>query len=103
MSFMLCGRVGTITDNDKTSKQIQHPYREKTDKRILKKNPWRDHDLHLTVLFLAIIAMSIGPIEIDLAKGVTVSNALVIHHGFGFNILPCKTYNMDSKKTIPNC
>lgn len=73
MSFMLCGRVGTITDNDKTSIEIQHPYREKTDKRILKKNPWRDHGLHLTVLFLTVIAMIIGPIEIDLAKGVTVS------------------------------
>ena len=62
-----------MSDNDIETKEIQHIYREKTDKRILKKNPWKDYGLHLTVLVLVIIAMSIGPIEIQLAKGVEVS------------------------------
>ena len=66
-------KVGKISNKGNSTNQIKHPYREKTDKRVLKKNPWRDYGLHLTVLFLAIIAMYIGPIEIDLIKGVTVS------------------------------
>lgn len=69
---MLCGG-GTISNKDNLMKEIQHPYREKTDKRILKKNPWKDYGLHLTVLFLTVIGMFIGPIEINLTKGVTVS------------------------------
>nr|WP_292823656.1 DUF3100 domain-containing protein [Methanobrevibacter sp.] len=40
---------------------------------MLKKNPWKDYGLHLTVLILVIIAEIIGPIEIPLTKGVTVS------------------------------
>ena len=65
-------KVDTITNED-NSRKIQHPYREKTDKRVLKRNPWRDYGLHLTVLFLTIVAMYIGPIEITPTKGVTVS------------------------------
>lgn len=57
---------------DETS-SVQHIYRDKTDKRILKKNPWRDYRLHITVLFLVLIAEAIGPIKIPLAKGVEVS------------------------------
>ena len=57
---------------DETS-SVQHIYRDKTDKRILKKNPWRDYRLHFTVLFLVLIAEAIGPIKIPLAKGVEVS------------------------------
>ena len=62
-----------MSKNDEFTSEIEHPYREKTDKRILKKNPWKDYKLHITVLFLVIIAELIGPIEIELAKGVTVS------------------------------
>ena len=58
--------MGTIPDTN-------HIYREKTDKRILKKNPWKDYRLHATVLVLVIIAELIGPIKIPLAKGVEVS------------------------------
>ena len=58
-------------DRDKTD--IQHIYRDKTDKRILKKNPWKDYGLHVSVLVLVIIANFIGPIKIPLAKGVEVS------------------------------
>lgn len=64
---------GIILDKDKNKKKIQHIYRNKTDKRILKKNPWKDYGLHLTVLVLVIIAELIGPIEITITKGVTVS------------------------------
>ncbi len=48
-------------------------YREKTDKRILKKNPWKDYRLHGTVLVLVIIAELIGPIKIPITNGVEVS------------------------------
>ena len=58
-------------DRDKTD--IQHIYRDKTDKRILKKNPWKDYGFHVSVLVLVIIANFIGPIKIPLAKGVEVS------------------------------
>ena len=53
--------------------QVEHIYREKTDKRILKKNPWRDYRLHGTVLVLVIIAELIGPIKIPITNGVEVS------------------------------
>jgi hypothetical protein len=62
-----------MLDDDKNISDTQHIYRKKTDKRILKKNPWRDYGLHITVFVLVIIAELIGPIEINLAKGVTVS------------------------------
>ena len=61
-----------ILKKDFQSSNVEHPYREKTDKRILKKNPWRDYRLHGTVLLLVIVAEIIGPIEIPLAKGVEV-------------------------------
>ena len=62
-----------MLDDDKNIVDTQHIYRKKTDKRILKKNPWRDYGLHITVFVLVIIAELIGPIEINIAKGVTVS------------------------------
>ncbi len=64
---------GIISNKDGDTTEIQHIYRGKTDKRILKKNPWKDYGLHLTVLVLVIIAMSIGPIEIQLNESVVVS------------------------------
>ena len=72
MDCILGWRRIILTDNnDKT--RVTHTYRNKTDKRILKKNPWKDYGLHITVLVLVIIAMVIGPMEITLTKGVTVS------------------------------
>jgi len=62
-----------ITDKDIPTNEIQHIYREKTDKRILKKNPWKDYGLHFTVLVLVIIAELIGPIKIQITSGVEVS------------------------------
>ena len=57
-----------MKDNDG---QVEHIYREKTDKRILKKNPWRDYRLHITVLILVVIAELIGPITIPVTKDVS--------------------------------
>ena len=54
------------------SSNVEHPYREKTDRRILKKNPWKDYGLHLTVLALVIVAEFIGPVEIFITKGIEV-------------------------------
>ena len=61
-----------ITDKDNDSR-VEHLYREKTDKRILRKNPWRDYRLHITVLFLVIIAELIGTIKIPLTKDVAIT------------------------------
>ena len=69
---MLGGGLAILKDNDNKN-NIEHTYRNKTDKRILKKNPWKDYGLHLTVLLLVIIAELIGPIEISLSKSVSVS------------------------------
>ena len=58
----------------KENKQnVEHIYREKTDRRILKKNPWRDYKLHLTVFFLVVIAELIGTIYIPISKNVTIT------------------------------
>ena len=57
-------------DNDG---QVEHIYREKTDKRILRKNPWRDYRLHVTVLILVVIAELIGTITIPIAKDVAIT------------------------------
>ena len=52
---------------------VEHIYREKTDKRILKKNPWRDYNLHITVFILVIIAELIGTIKIPIARDVAIT------------------------------
>ena len=52
---------------------VEHIYRQKTDKRILKKNPWRDYRLHGTVHILVIIAELIGTIKIPLTKDVAIT------------------------------
>ena len=61
-----------ITDKDNGGR-VEHLYREKTDKRILRKNPWRDYRLHITILFLVIIAELIGTIKIPLTKDVAIT------------------------------
>ena len=60
-------------EKDGQTSNVEHIYREKTDKRILKKNPWKDYNLHITVLVLVIIAQIIGPKQIPIANGVEVS------------------------------
>ncbi|WP_407416416.1 DUF3100 domain-containing protein [Methanobrevibacter sp.] len=67
----LCWEWFFIPDKD-NEKRVEHPYREKTDRRILKKNPWRDYRLHGTVFILVIIAELIGTIKIPIAKDVEV-------------------------------
>ena len=58
--------------DDQTS-NVEHIYRDKTDRRILRKNPWRDYKLHLTVFFLVVIAELIGTIYIPISKNVTIT------------------------------
>ncbi len=61
-----------IPDKDKDG-HVEHIYRDKTDKRILMKNPWRDYKLHCTVLILVIIAELIGTIRILITKDVAIT------------------------------
>ena len=72
ISRVLFGRMLFLEKDGQTS-NVEHIYREKTDKRILKKNPWKDYNLHITVLVLVIIAQIIGPKQIPIANGVEVS------------------------------
>lgn len=66
--LIIMGRI--IKDSEKND--VEHPYSEKTDKSILKKNPWMDYGLHLTVLFSVIVANFIGPLEITISKGIEI-------------------------------
>ena len=69
---MLYGECVLIPDKDNDG-QVEHIYREKTDKRILRKNPWRDYRLHGTVLILVIIAELIGTQKIPLTGDVAIT------------------------------
>ncbi len=69
---MLCGECVLIPDKDNDG-QVEHIYREKTDKRILRKNPWRDYRLHGTVLILVILAELIGTQKIPLTGDVAIT------------------------------
>ena len=69
---MLCGECVLIPNKDNDG-QVEHIYREKTDKRILRKNPWRDYRLHGTVLILVIIAELIGTQKIPLTGDVAIT------------------------------
>ena len=62
-----------IIPDEKPVTHVEHIYREKTDKRILKRNPWRDFRLHGTVLVLVIIAELIGTIKIPITKDVAIT------------------------------
>ncbi len=48
-------------------------FRHKTDETILEKKPWKSYKLHLTVLFLVIVAEFIGPIQIPITETVKLS------------------------------
>ena len=60
-------------DKDGQRKNVKHTYRKKTDKRILKKNPWRDYRLHGSVFILVVIAELIGTINIPITKDVVIT------------------------------
>ena len=64
---------GIISKIDSDTNNVNHIYRKKTDKRILKKNPWKDYGFHITVLVLVVIAEIIGPVEIRLSDSIEVS------------------------------
>ena len=59
--------------NKGNGEKTEHIYREKTDRRILRKNPWKDYRLHSTVLFLVVIAELIGTINIHLGNDVSIT------------------------------
>ena len=70
--FINSGEWVRISDKGNDG-QVEHIYRKKTDKRILKKNPWRDYRLHLTVLGLVVVAELIGTITIPVTKDVSIT------------------------------
>lgn len=65
--------LSIISKRNNDTEDIRHIYRDKIDKRILKKNPWKDYGLHISVLILVVIAELIGPMKIPVAKGVEIS------------------------------
>ena len=65
------GRVFIPNKDDEG--HVEHIYREKTDRRILRKNPWRDYRLHGTVFILVVIAEFIGTQTITITKDVAIS------------------------------
>ena len=62
-----------IIPDEKPVTHVEHIYREKTDKRILKKNPWRDYRLHVTVLILVVVAELIGTQKIPITGDVAIT------------------------------
>ncbi len=65
------GRVFIPNKDDEG--HVEHIYREKTDRRILRKNPWRDYRLHGTVFILVVIAEFIGTQTITITKDVAIT------------------------------
>lgn len=49
-----------------------HAFRDKTDKAIKKRPPWREYKLHIVVFFIVIIAEYIGVREFHLTSTITV-------------------------------
>ena len=66
-------------------------------KRILRKNPWRDYRLHVTVLFLVIIAELIGTIKIPLAKDVAITIMPLIYTIILYSIILLTLRNKSCK------
>lgn len=62
-----------ISDDNSDNVERTNRFRDKTDKTILKKNPWRSYRLHITVLFLVIIAELIGPVKIHITDTIELS------------------------------
>lgn len=61
-----------ISDKDKKVGETEHIYRDKTDKTILRKAPWKDYRLHLTVVVLVIISELIGPFKFNITEDICV-------------------------------
>ena len=58
--------------DSKEKKEKLHRYRNKTDKQILDKKPWKDYRLHITIVCLVIIAEFIGPLNIPITKTINL-------------------------------
>ena len=52
--------------------QSSHPFREKTDRAIKKRPPWKEYNLHIVVFILVIISMFIGVKEIKITDTISV-------------------------------
>lgn len=63
--------VITKKDSNENRERI-HRYRDKADKQILDKKPWKDYRLHITIVFLVIIAEFIGPLNIPITKTINL-------------------------------
>ncbi|MBO7241327.1 MAG: DUF3100 domain-containing protein [Methanobrevibacter sp.] len=63
---MNIGRSDFITD------QSSHPYREKTDRAIKKRPPWREYNLHIVAFFLVVISMFIGVRQIKITETASI-------------------------------
>lgn len=62
-----------ISDDKHDSTEKPNRFRNKTDKAILKKHPWKAYELHISVLFLVIIAEFIGPVKIPIAENIELT------------------------------
>lgn len=62
-----------ISKKDSTeNNETPHRYRDKTDKQILDKKPWKDYRLHITIVCLVIVAEFIGPLNISITKTINL-------------------------------
>ena len=50
----------------------QHPFREKTDRAIKKRPPWKEYNLHIVVFVLVVISMFVGVKEIEITDTISV-------------------------------
>ncbi len=57
-------------ENSSKKRKKLHRYRDKTDKQILNKKPWRDYKLHITIVVLVVVAESIGAVSIPITDSV---------------------------------
>ncbi|MBO7443832.1 MAG: DUF3100 domain-containing protein [Methanobrevibacter sp.] len=55
-----------------TGNQPPHPYREKTDRAIKKRPPWKEFTLHIVVFVLVVISMFIGVKEIKITDTISI-------------------------------
>ena len=52
--------------------KTDHAFRDKADKLVLNKHPWKEYKLHVVVLLLVVISVLIGTHEIPIVNGVGI-------------------------------
>ena len=65
-------QISDKNEKGENTELSEHVYRDKTDKTILRKAPWKDYKLHLTIVVLVIISEFIGPINFNITKDICV-------------------------------